>query len=196
MKRARNIKSVLPLFVITAALFACNGTSAYADGARGERGVSAPRGGAELVAARGGGRDMGTRSGGREVVTRSGGRGGYVGRGVYSGGGYRGGRSHFSGSIWIGPGWGFWDPFYYPYYPYYYPYPGYRYYPAPSVVVPQENEEYVAPEPESQQEETGYWYFCRKPEGYYPYVERCPSGWMKVVPNTTPPREEQEDKEN
>jgi hypothetical protein len=27
-----------------------------------------------------------------------------------------------------------------------------------------------------------WWYYCRKPKGYYPSVERCPSGWEKVPP--------------
>ena len=162
--------------------------AAYADsGGRGGTSVSresSGRGGPEFVA----------RQGGRDVVTRSGSRGGDIG----SRGG-RGGHStrfvsprhshgHFSGSIWIGPSWGVWDPFWYPYYP------SYRYYAPPTVVVPQEPQEYILPE--SQQEETGYWYFCRNPEGYYPYVERCPSGWMRVVPDTTPPDEQdEEDKE-
>jgi hypothetical protein len=26
------------------------------------------------------------------------------------------------------------------------------------------------------------WYYCRKPEGYYPDVQRCPGGWEKVPP--------------
>ena len=27
-----------------------------------------------------------------------------------------------------------------------------------------------------------WWYYCRKPKGYYPNVERCPKGWEKVPP--------------
>ncbi len=27
-----------------------------------------------------------------------------------------------------------------------------------------------------------YWYYCEDPKGYYPYVQNCPGGWMKVVP--------------
>ena len=27
-----------------------------------------------------------------------------------------------------------------------------------------------------------WWYFCRKPGAYYPYVRECPSGWEKVSP--------------
>ncbi len=29
----------------------------------------------------------------------------------------------------------------------------------------------------------GWWHYCRKPEGYYPEVKKCPGGWEKVAPN-------------
>lgn len=32
----------------------------------------------------------------------------------------------------------------------------------------------------------GWWYFCDKANGYYPYVKECPGGWRKVPP--TPPQ--------
>ncbi len=89
------------------------------------------------------------------------------------------GHVHVGGSVWIGPGWG---PWWGPAYPYYYPYP---YYTAPPVVVQQSPQEYVQqPAPESQ--EPGYWYYCQDPKGYYPYVKRCPSGWLRVVPSPAP----------
>lgn len=28
----------------------------------------------------------------------------------------------------------------------------------------------------------GYWYYCNKPDGYYPYVKQCDAGWQKVAP--------------
>jgi hypothetical protein len=60
----------------------------------------------------------------------------------------------------------------------------------PPLVVEQPSVEYyIQPAPE-QNEEPAYWYFCRKPEGYYPYVKQCPDGWMKVVP--TPPNQNRE----
>jgi hypothetical protein len=90
--------------------------------------------------------------------------GGY-GHGGYYRGGWRGGI--YLGAPIIG-GW--------PWYPY-----GYYPYSSPPVVV-QQNPIYVEP----QQEETYYWYYCQSPKGYYPYVKSCPSGWMKVVPETTP----------
>src|ERR1700681_633280 len=27
-----------------------------------------------------------------------------------------------------------------------------------------------------------YWYYCADPEGYYPYVQNCPTAWMLVAP--------------
>ncbi|CAJ0822728.1 MULTISPECIES: hypothetical protein [Ralstonia] len=84
------------------------------------------------------------------------------------------GRGRVGIGVYVGPPWG------YPY-PYY---PGY-YYPPAVVAVPTEPPQYIeksdmatgdADEPEDQ----GYWYHCAKPEGYYPYVKTCSSGWQKV----------------
>jgi hypothetical protein len=41
--------------------------------------------------------------------------------------------------------------------------------PAPSVVGPP-----AAP--------PTFWYYCDRPQGYYPYVAQCPSGWRAVAP--------------
>jgi len=77
----------------------------------------------------------------------------------------------------------FWPPYYYgqphyyPYYPYAYPYQ----YPT-VVAVPSEPPVYIEQSPQQQQQ---YWYFCNNPQGYYPYVKQCPSGWQQVAP--TPP---------
>lgn len=90
--------------------------------------------------------------------------------------------------VWLGPGW--WGPQYYA--PYYSPYPYYPYYPPePPVVIQQQPDIYLQPAP--QQELPVYWYYCKDPQGYYPYVKQCPNGWMKVVPTppgpeTTPPQ--------
>ena len=35
---------------------------------------------------------------------------------------------------------------------------------------------------------SGYWYYCNNPEGYYPYVKECPSGWRQVDPIPPSPR--------
>src|SRR5208283_790209 len=86
---------------------------------------------------------------------------------------------HFRGDIYIGPGW--YDPTA--------PNP---YYVQPPVVIQQQPPVYVQPTPQyiqpgPQQEEQAYWYFCRDPRGYYPYVKQCPGGWLKVIPSSTPP---------
>ena len=57
------------------------------------------------------------------------------------------------------------------------------YYAAPPVVIQQQLPVYIEPE----QRQSGYWYYCQEPQGYYPYVKSCPGGWMKVVPEVTPP---------
>ena len=108
----------------------------------------------------------------------------------------RGGRGFRSGVVghihrggrWWGPGWGLglWD-LTYPYYYYpYYGYPYYDYYDQAPVVVQQPQEE-IYVQPSQQPVETSYWYYCPNPPGYYPYVKRCPTGWMKVVPSPPPP---------
>lgn len=84
--------------------------------------------------------------------------------------GYRGYRT----SIWIGPGWGpGWG----------YPMP-YYYAPSPVIIQQPAPEYYFEAAPEQQPQEPAYWYYCKNPEGYYPYVKQCPKGWMKVVPTT------------
>ncbi len=59
-------------------------------------------------------------------------------------------------------------PWFYPFYPYRTP---------PPVV--QQPPAYLRAQPQP----TDYWYYCRNPEGYYPYVRECPGGWMRVVPD-------------
>jgi hypothetical protein len=104
----------------------------------------------------------------------------------YGHGNWHGHGSHvrFSGGVWVGPGWGAVWPG--PFYPSYYPY--YRYY-APPVVIQPRQQEYISRDPETEEQE--YWYYCRKPEGYYPYINKCPGGWMKVVPPPEAPQGEE-----
>jgi hypothetical protein len=97
----------------------------------------------------------------------------YAERGGY----YRHGGGHGGFGLFVGPGW--WGPYSYPYYPYY---PSY---PVPPVIIQQPPEIYVQPTP--QVEAPSYWYYCQEPQGYYPYVKKCPKGWMKVVPPVTGP---------
>jgi hypothetical protein len=86
--------------------------------------------------------------------------------------------------VYIGPGWGW----YYPYPHYVYP-PAYYTYP-PVVVAPSGPPVYIeqgqaqAPTAEATpaQPQANYWYYCSKPEGYYPYIKQCPGGWQQVAP--------------
>ena len=57
---------------------------------------------------------------------------------------------------------------------YAYPYPAYAY-PPPTVYA----QSYVPPEP-------AYWYCCPDTGTYYPYIQQCPTGWLKVVPQPAP----------
>ena len=82
----------------------------------------------------------------------------------YRGHHYRGSRYYFRGS------------FVFPWYPY-------SYYSPPPVIIQKEPPVYVQPE----QQVENYWYYCPDPQGYYPYIRNCESGWMKVVPDATPP---------
>ena len=80
--------------------------------------------------------------------------------GVWRGGRWHQGR-HLGRSGWwwvVGPTW------------YFYPAPVYPYpdpYQPPLVAAPAP----VTPE---------YWYYCNNPQGYYPYVPQCVSGWQRV----------------
>lgn len=92
----------------------------------------------------------------------------------------RHGGGHGSFGLYVGPGW--WWP-----YPYYYPY--YPYYQQPPVVVEQPPEIDVQPAPRA--DENQYWYYCPDPQGYYPGVKKCPKGWLKVIPPANPPEGEE-----
>ncbi|MGH7300393.1 MAG: hypothetical protein ACREJE_08280 [Candidatus Rokuibacteriota bacterium] len=68
-------------------------------------------------------------------------------------------------------------PYYaYPRYPYYGGY-YYRYAPPPVVVTPPPTS-YVERPP------TRYWHYCRDPAGYYPEVQQCAGGWIRVRPRS------------
>jgi hypothetical protein len=64
---------------------------------------------------------------------------------------------------------------------YFYPAPVYPYpdpYAPPEVVA-------VAPQPiGSDLPQANTWYHCSSPDGYYPYVATCPSGWQSVPAET------------
>ncbi|HEX2603189.1 MAG TPA: hypothetical protein VHL60_00835 [Oxalicibacterium sp.] len=95
---------------------------------------------------------------------------------------------HYHSRVGVGvvigsPGyWHYPGPYYYPPYPYpYYAYP-------PVVVAPAEPPTYIQQEPAPQQAQpSNDWFYCRKPEGYYPYVKQCPGGWQRVAPQPPQP---------
>lgn len=99
---------------------------------------------------------------------------GYYGPGFYGSYGYGGygfGRYGFGG---------------YGYPSYYYP-PWYAY--PPAVVVPTTPPVYIerqeaqpAQSAQPDQPQSNFWYYCRNPDGYYPYVKSCPGGWLPVPP--------------
>ena len=78
----------------------------------------------------------------------------------------------FTVPLWVGPGW--WGP------------PSYAS-PTPPVII-QSPPVFAQPETAPASQASAYWYYCPNPQGYYPYVQQCPTGWMQVVPPTTPAR--------
>ncbi|GJL72241.1 MAG: hypothetical protein NMNS01_14400 [Nitrosomonas sp.] len=106
-------------------------------------------------------------------------RGASGGGGGYHGGGHSHGHSH----VYLGFNYGgFYDPGFYGYgYPFYYP-PYYAY--PPTVIVPTEPPVYIQKEqPQPAQPQANFWYYCENPDGYYPYVKKCPNGWQPVSPH-------------
>jgi len=65
----------------------------------------------------------------------------------------------------------------YPVYPAYYASPVVLTPPAPTVYV--ERTDVVAPA-RAAPAVADDWYYCRKPQGYYPEIEKCPSGWLRA----------------
>lgn len=69
-----------------------------------------------------------------------------------------------------------WDPWFWG--------PPYPYQPYPPVIIERSPPVYIEqsqaiPEPAPQ---PAYWYYCPESNNYYPYVQRCPSGWQRVEP--------------
>ncbi len=94
-----------------------------------------------------------------------------VGGPVWGGARVWGGPAVWGPRVWWGPGW--WGP-------------SYPYYAAPPVVVQQAPTQYIQQDP-SPPSAPQYWYYCQKPQGYYPYVKECSVGWMQVVPQPPSP---------
>lgn len=64
--------------------------------------------------------------------------------------------------------------------PFYYPAPVY-YYPQPVIVAPSPPTTYIEREPAPPP--SGYWYWCRDSQAYYPQVQSCPTPWQQVPAN-------------
>jgi len=106
----------------------------------------------------------------------------------WHGTGFHGARWGWGVGVGLGVGLAL-DPLLYPYgyYPYSY-YPGYYYPPvvaaqqaAPTAYVEQAAPvQGYAPPAASQAAPSNDWYYCRQPQGYYPYVRACPDGWQRV----------------
>ena len=127
------------------------------------------------------------------ALARDGGHGGGArGGGHVSSGRFHSGPAFHGGPVfrgyWGGPGvyWGW--PYHrhiyfgwgWPYYPG--PYPGWPY---PYDDYPYYHPSYspdAVPPDLSGLTPVYSWYFCKNPEGYYPYVKECPGGWTPVTP--------------
>src|SRR5438876_12408040 len=115
--------------------------------------------------------------------------------GSWNGGNWRGGNWHGGSRVFVGvgfgaPWWGWWPGYYPLYYPYYgsygyYPYADY-YYPyeyAEPTYIQQDTPAYNPPRGTQRSE---YSYYCPDPAGYYPQVQTCAKGWLRVVPQSAP----------
>jgi len=97
---------------------------------------------------------------------------------------HHGGHARVGVSIGVGVplGW----PWWYEPYPYYYPY--YPYYSRPTIVESGPTEYVERSQSQgSESPASNYWYYCHRPDGYYPYVKECPGGWDRVTPQPVPP---------
>jgi len=145
----------------------------------------------------GGSHGGGSWSGGHSGGNWSGGHsGGNWSGGSWQGGNWHGGNWHRGGHgsrVFVGvgfgaPWWGWWPGYYPLYYPYYgaygyYPYPDYYSYDyvEPSYIQQDDS----AYQPRSGQR-SNYSYYCPDPAGYYPEVQTCAKGWLRVVPQSAP----------
>jgi hypothetical protein len=91
------------------------------------------------------------------------------------GGHHHHGHSRNSFGVYIGAPWAPWGypppVFYQP--PYYYP-------PRVIVVPPPQPPVYIEQAPAYNADQ--YWYFCQQSNAYYPQVNQCPGGWVRVPP--------------
>ncbi len=138
------------------------------------------------------------------------------GGGWYGGGGWRGGGGWNRGGrvgIYLGAPIGFnfgYAPYsyygasYYGYSPYsYYGSPYYSpapvYYPpvqsAPVIYTERRDDLQIrtqeAPRNLLQNVQASWWYYCADSNAYYPYVNKCPGGWLRVAPQPAPGSDDQ-----
>jgi hypothetical protein len=174
MKRTQRIVLTIFALLLTIAMTAGADQGSRGGGGGGSSGYHGG-GGSYGYHGGGGGGSYGYHGGGSSYGYR-----GYGGGGSrYYGGGFWGGSGYYGG-VWVGPGWGAWGPGWWG--PSVYPY-----YVSPPVVIEQQPQTYIQSTPAP--EEQVYWYYCQNPQGYYPYVKKCPNGWMKVVPPASPDEE-------
>jgi hypothetical protein len=150
-------------------------------------------------------RHGGSQGGGATTLHSAGGnwRGGNWHGGNWRGGDWRGGGWHGSrvaigvgfGAPWWGWGGGWWPgyyasyPAYYPAYPYYADYPYSYDYTAPTYIQ-QDAPAYPQNAPAYTErrfsQDAEYSYYCPDPAGYYPQVQTCAKGWLRVLPPGAP----------
>lgn len=127
-----------------------------------------------------------------------GGSGGFHGGGNWRGsdhwrgGGWHRGGFHSSFGLVIGAPF-FWGSPYlwgapYPYYPSYYPdySPTVVYAEPPAPVTYVERGALAPSDGVPLAPASSYWYYCAD-KGYYPYIQSCPTGWLRVIPDNAPP---------
>ena len=99
-------------------------------------------------------------------------------------------KARISVGIGIGVPYGYYGYPYYSSYPYYAGYPYYYsdepvYEPGPSTYI-QRDMNRGTPSSGAPVGESQYSYYCPDPAGYYPQLQNCPKGWLKVVPDAGP----------
>ena len=118
------------------------------------------------------------------IWARGGHGGGHHGGGHHFDGGHHFGGGHHYGGYGLGWGLGLGYGYdgYWPYYGGYYSpyYSGYGGNYPPVVYIQRDGDALAATESQS-----NYWHYCRNPKGYYPYVKKCPDGWLPVAPQPT-----------
>jgi len=79
-----------------------------------------------------------------------------------------------------------------------YPYPAFDYYyDRPEYDDgPAYNGPYYRPDDADDSPDGRSWYYCKSPEGYYPYVKKCDGKWERVAPDVRPDGNSYTDRDN